>query len=152
MWLLVVFSILGIILSSYFNLVDASPAEIAVEGTILAVIYAGAALLFKRYPTAALSVGLGIYVLYQILTAFVLPESLFRGIIIKGIVLFGLGRAIASSTEIKSLAQRLRKYGVPREEVDTMLTTLEPIRKTPRPVRLPEQDGQTPGQPASPAV
>lgn len=141
LWALAGLSCVGIFLSSYFNLADASPMEIALEGAVLMVLYIGAALMFKSRPVLALSIGLGIYVVYQLLTAMVLPESLIRGILIKVVILYGLGRAISSASELKGLVERLRKYGVPREELDKLMTTLEPIRKTPRPIRLPDSDG-----------
>ncbi|MBC6996692.1 hypothetical protein QWY85_02155 [Neolewinella lacunae] len=118
------------------TLVVGNPAvtttDIIVEGAILVVFYAGLAFLVKYNPLLAFSLGLGLYILYQLLTGIVDPSSIVKGWLIKIVVIIALSRAIHGAVEAKKLLQKLRDMGVPRRETDIVFNELQPIPRTKR--------------------
>ncbi|MFK8163716.1 MAG: hypothetical protein AB8H12_14820, partial [Lewinella sp.] len=126
-------SVVGILAGSFFNPYDASLTDILVEGLVLFVVYISSALFFNRNPLVAMSVSLGIYLLFIFLSAVGAPESLARGIIFKIIIIAGLGSGIYAAIEAKRYLKVLRGYGVPKEDLENYFTKLEPIPKTLRP-------------------
>ncbi|MFK8164552.1 MAG: hypothetical protein AB8H12_19055, partial [Lewinella sp.] len=69
LWVMAGLSVVGILAGSYFNPYDASLADILVEGLVLFVVYISSALFFNRNPLVAMSVSLGIYLLFIFLSA-----------------------------------------------------------------------------------
>lgn len=130
LWALAGLTVIGIIIGSIFNPYDATLADILIEGLVLFGVYTGAALFFNRNPLVAMSVSLGIYLLFVFLSALSVPESLARGIIFKIIIIAGLGSGIYASIEAKRYLKLLRGYGVPKDELSNYFSKLEPVPKT----------------------
>jgi len=96
----------------------------------------GAALYFPRNPLVSLAVGLSVFGLVHILSAIVEPASLYQGIVIKSIFLYGLLRGVFSAQTIRRQVTALQHYGVPRRETEEALRKLKPLRKTPRRINV----------------
>ncbi|WP_020569154.1 hypothetical protein [Neolewinella persica] len=132
LWGMTGLSVLGIFAGSYFNPYDADLSGILIEGLILISVFSGSALFFNRNPLVAMSISLGVYLAFQLLTGLAFPESLARGIIIKIIIVAGLGSGIYAASEAKRYLKLLRGYGVPKKELENYFSELTPVPRTPR--------------------
>jgi len=131
------FSLLGIVSARYYITSSGVIQEdVLIEGIVLIVIYLGAALYFPRNPLVSLAVGLSVFGLVHILSAIVEPASLYQGIVIKSIFLYGLLRGVFSAQTIRRQVTALQHYGVPRRETEEALRKLKPLRKTPRRINV----------------
>lgn len=130
LWGMAGLSVLGIFVGSYANPYGAELSGILIEGLLLISVFAASALFFKRNPLLAMSVSLGVYLIFQLLTGLAFPEALARGIIVKIIIIAGLGSGIYAALEAKRYLKLLRGYGVPKGELENYFTRLEPVPKT----------------------
>ena len=91
---------------------DTDPASILIEGLVLVLIYAGAAWLVKANPKVALLVGFGIFILYQLIYAVMLPSTIYRGILLKIFIVYYMVKAIMASFKFETLREKYRQYGL----------------------------------------
>lgn len=87
------------------NRTDDTPGATLIVNLILCSIYLALGLWSKKKPVAALASGFTLYIIVQLLTAFVSPLYLFKGILIKILFIGYFIKGIKSAME----AERLRK-------------------------------------------
>ena len=127
-----VFAIISIAIGSFYNPYEASFMEIIIEAGILAAIYAGCAIGVKFNPRNALIIGFSFYMLVQLLYLFVDATTLYKGLIVKIIIIYFLVKAMSASFQYRKDLEKLYRLGVPMNEIE-MAKNLETIPKTPRP-------------------
>lgn len=87
------------------------PLDVAVESVILIGAYGFALWYFSKSPKVSLIIAGSLYLLNHLAYAMMLPESLFKGIILKAIMLYFLGKAIHSAFEFEKIRKELKGYG-----------------------------------------
>lgn len=113
---------------------DVSDSEVLIEGAILLVIYGICAVFIKKNPSVALLIALIVYILIILLSAIIDPESLISGILMKGLILFYIGRGVNAAFLLKKVIQKLRKLGISDKELNQLkdLDFLLKTKRTPR--------------------
>lgn len=128
---LAILTVVGTIVGLTFNPYEVSVAEVLIEGCVLCAIYSICFFLISRKPLLALGLGLGTYLLVMALSALVAPESLYRGIIFKIVFLVGFYKGITGYLNARKSGDKLLQMGVPRQDVETALSKIEKISRTP---------------------
>lgn len=106
---LIVLSILGIAYSLFRG--NASLMSVLLEGGFMVLVFTGAFFISEKKPMLAFMVA-GILYLLQILGAALIMEgSLFRGIVVKLIIIFFLVKGIISSSKFEEIQKKLAAYG-----------------------------------------
>ncbi len=111
------FAILGIAIGAYRIMKDSAGLEhtdmtaVVIEGIVMLLLYCSAAWLVKNNPKAALSAGLGLFIVYHLFYAVILPGSLFRGILLKLVIIYFLVKAVIAGFKFDKLQEQFRQYG-----------------------------------------
>lgn len=129
---LAILAIIGMVLGLVANPYEVNSEDIIIEGVVLCGLYALCALLMTRKPLLAMALGAGIYTCVVALTALVDPSTVFSGIIIKIVIVIGFFRGFRGYFDAKMSGDKLRKLGVPEQEVLTALRKIQKIPRTPR--------------------
>lgn len=129
---LVLLTLVSAILGWFSNPYDATKGEILIEGFIFLGLYAAFGFFLPKNPTLYLALGLSVYILYQVLVAFVDPSTIFSGLLIKIIVLVGLIRGLLGAREVLEYGGQLNKLGVTRQSITAAQQSLKPIPRTPQ--------------------
>ncbi len=104
LWVLAGAAIVGIAASHDVN-------AVIIEGLFMVVIYATSAWFVKQKPKIALIAGFGFFIVYNLLYAFIIPGSIFSGILWKAIIIFFLLKAITAALKFEKLKEKYSHYG-----------------------------------------
>lgn len=110
LYVLAVLSILGVGLAALQD-DEIDLADALIEGVILIILYVGAAIYSNQKPHIGITAGLVVFLLMQMLSAFIDPSILIKGIIVKVIILYYLGKATAASFDVKKTNEDLLALG-----------------------------------------
>lgn len=131
---LAIMTVLGVIFGMYMNPYEASTAEIIGEGVVLIFLYSACAIGVHYRPRVALITGLVVYLLVLFLYVMADTANLYRGIIIKGVIIYYLYQAIRNATDLQRNLEKLRSMGVPAEELENARKLDDIPRTRQRPV------------------
>lgn len=123
---------------------------ILVEGAFGAALFVSVGLFAKRNPSLWMTIGLGFYLAYQVLLIVLDPATVANGLIMKGIIIYGLGRGFLGARNLKKEERALKEMGVSPREVNQALKNLEELRRTPHPKT--KEEPTVPDQGAAPAA
>lgn len=129
---LAVLSVVGLLLGVAFNPYEVAEEDIVIEGLVLCVLYTLCAVFFSKNPLLAMGLGVGIYICVMAITAIVEPSTLTSGIVIKIVVFMGFYKGMSGFLKAQKSGEKLRKMGVPKEEVELALKKIKAIPRTPR--------------------
>lgn len=91
--------------------------ELAIILLLTGGLYVGLAWASFPYPKIALGLATGIYLLSQIVGAIENPASLFRGVIVKVVIIYYLIKAFQSSLHLERIKKRSAELGATGEEL-----------------------------------
>ncbi|MBR9920943.1 MAG: hypothetical protein GYB31_08885 [Bacteroidetes bacterium] len=85
--------------------------DAVIEGAVMIVIYFGCIFYANKNPGTAFIIALVAYCLVILLSAVIDPVNIIRGILVKGIIIYYLAKAIGSGRELTKINQQLKRYG-----------------------------------------
>lgn len=121
--------VLGVILGFAMNPYDASAMEILIEGVFLIGIYFGCGYFLPLYPKPLIITGISVYIIMILLGAMIDPSTLAKGILIKGLILYYLFKALGAVFSYQNAFNKLKSLGLPEEEL-RKLKNLEEVKRT----------------------
>ena len=125
---LIVFTTFGLVMT----LVNSSDEDLRLgmmfQSGLTYLIYLSCIFGLRYNAKAAMIVAFTFYALLIILDGVFDPNSLFRGLLMKGFFLFFLGRAIAAAFKVDQLTQKLSTLGV----TSTELALIKQLKDLPR--------------------
>jgi len=102
------------------------------EMLMFLIVYGFCAYQVERKPVLAFSVGLGIYLLIQVVGIVLMGMYALNGYLFKIVIIGYLVYGLQSSFKYKKNLAKLKQFRIPIDELDA-LSKLKPVRKTPYP-------------------
>ena len=90
---------------------------VIIEGIVGAAIFGLCLFGLYHKPRIALSVALVTYIVSHLLVAIMDPSMIIRGILLKIVVIFFLGKATAAAFKLPKSLEQLRNYGLSEDEL-----------------------------------
>lgn len=127
---LIVFATLALIITLSTSSDEELRLGTMFQSGLIYLVYFGCIFGIRYNAKAALIVGFTFYTLLMILDILFDPTSVFSGILIKGLILFFLGKGVAAAFKVEKLTQRLSALGVPGSEL-VLIKQLKDLPMTP---------------------
>lgn len=85
---------------------------------VILLLYCFGFYLFRKNPVTGLSVCLGIYILFNLLIIVGEPEMAFKGLVIKGLIIYYIVKGIQHAKLVPQQVEELKGIGVTKEDID----------------------------------